>query len=83
MHIERILEALRRYGEYDEREELPEGTRSETALVQPDSAETDPRQEVSFQITVSELISGLMHLKMKGKVEETAAGYYCRTGRQG
>ncbi len=83
MHIERILEALRRYGEYDEREELPEGTSSETALVQPDFAETVPREEISFQITVSELISVLMHLKMKGKVEETAAGYYCRTGRQG
>lgn len=83
MHIERILEALRRFSEYDEREELPEGTSPGTALVQPAFAETDPRREVSFQITVNELISVLMHLKMKGKVEEAAAGYYCRTGRQG
>lgn len=87
MHIERIREALARFSEYDESEEIPEGispeiSSGETADRVSGTAprifnETLPGQEAGFQVSVNELIAALMHLKLEGKVREVVSGYYC------
>ena len=82
MHLERILEALERYSEYDDqREEIPEGISQEKAPGETDFTSAGTGGEASFHISINELISVLMRLKLQGEIEEITSGYYCRAGQ--
>ena len=82
MHLERILEALERYSEYDDqREEIPEGISQEKAPGETDFTSAGTWGEASFHISINELISVLMRLKLQGEIEEITSGYYCRAGQ--
>ena len=82
MHLERILEALERYSEYDDqREEIPEGISQEKAPGESDFTSAGTGGEASFHISINELISVLMRLKLQGEIEEITSGYYCRAGQ--
>ena len=82
MHLERILEALERHSEYDDqREEIPEGISQEKAPGETDFTSAGTGGEASFHISINELISVLMRLKLQGEIEEITSGYYCRAGQ--